>query len=373
MINEEIEALRRLPYAEYLKTGHWQRQRKGALHRAAHSCQACKQFGVQLDVHHNTYVRLGCELPSDLLVLCHDCHELFSANGKLADPDLDPLDETDEYDEEWEDEADTALIEAQPGRLQSVMGHIARHPRLDLTGGTLLLSFGVDIFVRFDPFGVIVGLAATAVVCWKSGDLVQGAMEILVPGSNQDAVREGAEDFADRYLGDYPVYADQSFGAKMRRLFHLEEGEIVDAPPRPKGSIKELPSNTDEPLTYERIATWLEHRMINDKQFFVLLKRLDNEIDLSLMGESGESVKAPVGPGESGESAVKFNAVSPELSPTVSPEEEESVLQAYFTIARQKGKVTREDIKAALQLNNKKHYIVKVVCDKYSIAMPGGK
>jgi hypothetical protein len=81
----DVAALRALPYQEYLKTDHWQKERKGALKRAAYACQVCKRANVQLEVHHNTYERLGEELESDLLVLCEQCHGLFSERGKLAE------------------------------------------------------------------------------------------------------------------------------------------------------------------------------------------------------------------------------------------------------------------------------------------------
>lgn len=81
---EDVAALRRLPYEEYLKSRHWQRQRKGALERARGHCQMCRAEGVKLEVHHNTYERIGQELPDDLFVLCEICHGLFSKHGRLA-------------------------------------------------------------------------------------------------------------------------------------------------------------------------------------------------------------------------------------------------------------------------------------------------
>jgi hypothetical protein len=80
-----VEQLRALPYTEYLKTDHWQEERTGALKRAGYHCQVCRASNVQLEVHHNTYARLGCEEPGDLLVLCNGCHELFSKSGRLSE------------------------------------------------------------------------------------------------------------------------------------------------------------------------------------------------------------------------------------------------------------------------------------------------
>ncbi len=92
--NMDVAALRALPYQEYLKTDHWQKMRKAALERADHRCQACYAKDVQLDVHHRTYERLGEELPEDLFVLCHVCHEAITKYGgqveKKVMEDLQP-------------------------------------------------------------------------------------------------------------------------------------------------------------------------------------------------------------------------------------------------------------------------------------------
>jgi hypothetical protein len=75
-VEAAIAALRRLPYAEYLQTAHWQRVRTLALEQAGHSCDLCAR-GARLEVHHRTYERIGFERQSDLIVLCHDCHSDF--------------------------------------------------------------------------------------------------------------------------------------------------------------------------------------------------------------------------------------------------------------------------------------------------------
>jgi 5-methylcytosine-specific restriction endonuclease McrA len=72
-LEQAITALRRLPYAEYLRTAHWQRVRGLALEQAGHTCDLCGHSD-RLEVHHRTYERLGFERQSDLIVLCHDCH-----------------------------------------------------------------------------------------------------------------------------------------------------------------------------------------------------------------------------------------------------------------------------------------------------------
>jgi len=79
------------------------------------------------------------------------------------------------------------------------------------------------------------------------------------------------------------------------------------------------------------------------------------------------------GPGEMSESSAK-PSVSPRESDVrdgesseISREDEEAVLQTYFQLEPD-GPVTREAIKARLGWNNRKHWIVKAVCDKYSLA-----
>ena len=65
-------------YADYLKSAHWQETRYRAIQRAGKKCQVCASTD-RLDVHHNDYSNLGGELPTDTVVLCHECHELFHA------------------------------------------------------------------------------------------------------------------------------------------------------------------------------------------------------------------------------------------------------------------------------------------------------
>lgn len=61
-------------YADYLKSDHWQHTRAKALRRAGYKCQLCAAT-EHLETHHNTYERLGGEKPTDLVVLCGECHK----------------------------------------------------------------------------------------------------------------------------------------------------------------------------------------------------------------------------------------------------------------------------------------------------------
>jgi hypothetical protein len=59
-------------YSEYLKSEHWQNFRVKIL-KEYPVCQFCK-YDKNLQIHHETYERLGREEPSDVLVLCGNCH-----------------------------------------------------------------------------------------------------------------------------------------------------------------------------------------------------------------------------------------------------------------------------------------------------------
>lgn len=69
--------LNKMPYSEYLKTWDWEYTRDIAKERAKHRCQLCYKDDLPLHVHHRTYDRRGNEDPSDLIVLCSDCHTKF--------------------------------------------------------------------------------------------------------------------------------------------------------------------------------------------------------------------------------------------------------------------------------------------------------
>lgn len=71
--SQRINALRALPYQEYLETAHWKRTRDAALKHHGERCQKCGT-GRELQVHHVSYNRRGSEKMVDLAVLCGGCH-----------------------------------------------------------------------------------------------------------------------------------------------------------------------------------------------------------------------------------------------------------------------------------------------------------
>lgn len=72
-----------LAYGDYLRTDHWRQVRRRALRQANYRCQVCNTGEKRLHVHHRTYINRGCELPTDVTVLCEDCHALFHQNGRV--------------------------------------------------------------------------------------------------------------------------------------------------------------------------------------------------------------------------------------------------------------------------------------------------
>lgn len=67
-------------YKDYLKTSHWRMFRERVLLRVfvsgCYKCESCGELcrRSELDVHHLHYKTIGRERPTDVKVLCHDCH-----------------------------------------------------------------------------------------------------------------------------------------------------------------------------------------------------------------------------------------------------------------------------------------------------------
>lgn len=63
-------------YDNYIASRVWKDKAKLAVERAGGRCQLCYS-DKKLIIHHRTCERLGCELDSDLTVLCSSCHAVF--------------------------------------------------------------------------------------------------------------------------------------------------------------------------------------------------------------------------------------------------------------------------------------------------------
>ena len=67
-------------YTLYLESKQWAERRALAIHAANGKCQSCGGRN-SLNVHHRNYKRLGKERPTDLIVLCRDCHDILHGSG----------------------------------------------------------------------------------------------------------------------------------------------------------------------------------------------------------------------------------------------------------------------------------------------------
>lgn len=63
-------------YHRYLNSWHWRIMRQIKLWLSGHKCQLCASRH-RLEVHHNTYERVGRESLNDLVVLCRQCHQKY--------------------------------------------------------------------------------------------------------------------------------------------------------------------------------------------------------------------------------------------------------------------------------------------------------
>ena len=64
-------------YASYLSSHSWKKRARQMRERAGFKCQLCGANDKPLNVHHNSYERLGRERDDDLVVLCEPCHHRF--------------------------------------------------------------------------------------------------------------------------------------------------------------------------------------------------------------------------------------------------------------------------------------------------------
>jgi hypothetical protein len=65
---------RQAAYRDYLRSAEWKARRDRALHEGGNRCRLDASHTGRLEVHHNSYERLGSERSEDLVVLCDECH-----------------------------------------------------------------------------------------------------------------------------------------------------------------------------------------------------------------------------------------------------------------------------------------------------------
>jgi 5-methylcytosine-specific restriction endonuclease McrA len=74
LFSRRVKALGFVDYGEYLNSELWAEARKRYFASALpKTCMGCGTNRITL--HHRTYIRLGCERPTDLIPLCWDCHK----------------------------------------------------------------------------------------------------------------------------------------------------------------------------------------------------------------------------------------------------------------------------------------------------------
>ena len=91
-------------YYDYIQSPEWKAKSLSIKERRGYKCQVCGVSGSisELHTHHNSYVRLGNELDSDLVVLCSRCHDLFHKNGMLSPSRKVKLAESKVYSILWD-------------------------------------------------------------------------------------------------------------------------------------------------------------------------------------------------------------------------------------------------------------------------------
>jgi hypothetical protein len=92
-----------MPYAEYLQTEEWAIKREQALVRDGYRCRLCNSK-ENLQVHHRTYERRGCEDLNDLTTLCDECHEHFHSRMGFRQIDIMQQTETSVIDSQSREE-----------------------------------------------------------------------------------------------------------------------------------------------------------------------------------------------------------------------------------------------------------------------------
>jgi formylmethanofuran dehydrogenase subunit E len=71
-----------IEYERYIQSPEWKAKADRAKYIMGYRCQVCYS-SRNIEAHHRTYERLGNEWPTDITVLCDDCHELFHNHRRL--------------------------------------------------------------------------------------------------------------------------------------------------------------------------------------------------------------------------------------------------------------------------------------------------
>ena len=78
-----MDSYMRQRYLQVIQSPRWRWMKQRLIEVRGSKCEGCAEVGCSLEMHHDTYERLGRELPSDLRLLCRDCHraeDMFRAH-----------------------------------------------------------------------------------------------------------------------------------------------------------------------------------------------------------------------------------------------------------------------------------------------------
>ena len=143
----------RVDYHTYIESDEWKFKAKAMRWIAGNRCQVCNSSGKRLDTHHRTYDNLGNETPSDLIVLCEDCHEMYHETSKQVKfertLDLFGVERMEKYLEEIKN-ANTFMLgeidKAMHGKQVNVVGVVTSiQPRRSQAGNPMAFVRIVDI------------------------------------------------------------------------------------------------------------------------------------------------------------------------------------------------------------------------------------
>jgi len=60
---------------DHLQSKYWHDLKQAKLQKAGNYCEKCGKLSKHLDLHHKTYIHLGYEDLTDVILLCRQCHE----------------------------------------------------------------------------------------------------------------------------------------------------------------------------------------------------------------------------------------------------------------------------------------------------------
>lgn len=65
-----------IEYRRAIHSRHWYALKAARMLRTQWRCERCGRRHQRLELHHLTYARLGRERPTDVELLCPDCHAI---------------------------------------------------------------------------------------------------------------------------------------------------------------------------------------------------------------------------------------------------------------------------------------------------------